>query len=79
MKDVVIAGQTVVWCPGINTVISIVYTTNIGCTKQVIPIHISQKGLICCLEGALQNTRVVEISLEKLNTDRAADHQQKQK
>jgi hypothetical protein len=79
MKDVVIAGQTVVWCPSINTVISSVRATDIGCTKQVIPIRIHQKGLICCLEGAIQNTRVVEISLEKLNSDRAADHQQEQK
>jgi hypothetical protein len=77
VEDVIIAGQAVVWRASVNTIISSVCATDIRNTKQIIPICIYQKSLICRFKGAAQNTRVVEISFKKLNSDRAADHQQK--
>lgn len=74
MEDAIIAGQAIVWGACINTVISFVFATVIGLAKQVILIYIHQKDLVLCLESALQNARVVEIPLEKLNSDRAADN-----
>ena len=44
-------------------------------------IEIKHKDVLCWikLQHQQQNARVIEISLEKLNSDRAADHKQEQK